>query len=642
MICSRCGTYVARNEIVCPVCGAPADHTAKEEGLQAIRQGKHVNEIPVAAPAPVRRRRGSSRDAGAAHTLPESAATPIYFDADRIAAARAAEDTQGLKRPTHRAEDQIAAEAGNASVKGKARGIKLHTVTNHMINWVHMTVAGVAVLMLLLVGAYFYLTRSMNGQLILARSGFDTSSEALWQVGQEAMDIGSVDKAIQLMEMAAQKDGDLNANVDGLLQLAGAYEASGDTLHAMELYRHIYTDLATFRSEAYRSMIRLLLAAGKDAEAADLMKTAYETTGLTTFREQRNVLLPPVPVVDTTAGTFATEKDIHLTAREDDQIYYTLNDTAVLPDEGILYESGIHLAEGVYTLRAVSVNDGLVSDPLAASYKIIMPTPQKPNVNLAPGEYNKPKKVNLRLGDDDRKAAAKAVRAGKQPEKMTIYYTVDGSIPNTDSPIYTGEKIALPNGNKVTINAIVYNAFGKASNMMSVSYKITAKPYPLNAYELDDTIGGYKLNQTTRAAFEEKEGKGKAAESVSIPRTDIQAERVTYDWGTATFIFRPKGWMLQGITLKNDHLSAPRETHIGMTEAEIVAKYRDLGQLVGPTGKRGLYYSKDGVYGRIEPTDTGKTITYSCYSVDSKKLVLIYTLDASGSCTEISWTYSVV
>ena len=47
---------------------------------------------------------------------------------------------------------------------------------------------GAALFVLLIVGAYFYLTRTMNGQMILARLGRDTTSQALWRVGEEELD----------------------------------------------------------------------------------------------------------------------------------------------------------------------------------------------------------------------------------------------------------------------------------------------------------------------------------------------------------------------------------------------------------------------------------------------------------------------
>ena len=61
---------------------------------------------------------------------------------------------------------------------------------------------------------------------------------------------------------------------------------------------------------------------------------------------------------------------------------------------------------------------------------------------------------------------------------ITIYYTIDGSIPDEDSPVWDGETaIQLPGG-YVTLRATAVNGYGKASNTLEVLYKIEQKPWP--------------------------------------------------------------------------------------------------------------------------------------------------------------------
>lgn len=105
-----------------------------------------------------------------------------------------------------------------------------------MINWAKMSIALAAAAVLLLVGAYFYITRTASGQRILARMGKDTTATALWEVGEEALDVGNIDQAITDFEKAREQDGEDNVNVDGLLLLGSAYEANGMAEEAMALY----------------------------------------------------------------------------------------------------------------------------------------------------------------------------------------------------------------------------------------------------------------------------------------------------------------------------------------------------------------------------------------------------------------------
>ena len=119
-----------------------------------------------------------------------------------------------------------------------------------------MSIALAAAVVLLVVGAYFYITRTASGQRILARMGKDTTATALWEVGEEALDVGNIDQAITDFEKAREQDGEDNVNVDGLLLLGSAYEANGMVEEAMALYEDIYTNIVPTRPEAYRNMIR--------------------------------------------------------------------------------------------------------------------------------------------------------------------------------------------------------------------------------------------------------------------------------------------------------------------------------------------------------------------------------------------------
>ena len=61
-------------------------------------------------------------------------------------------------------------------------------------------------------------------------------------------------------------------------------------------------------------------------------------------------------------------------------VYYTVDDDAVLPEDGILCENGsIIPKEGAITLRAVAVSGDLVSDPISVSYTFYYP--RRPRLN---------------------------------------------------------------------------------------------------------------------------------------------------------------------------------------------------------------------------------------------------------------------
>lgn len=153
-------------------------------------------------------------------------------------------------------------------------------------------------------------------------------------------------------------------------------------------------EVSPFRSEAYTALISMYLEQDRGPEAADMMLLAYENTDRENFRQQREDFLPAMPEVSLTAGRYeisAMEQDISLTSPQGYDVYYTVDDDAVLPEDGILCEDGsIIPKEGAVTLRAVAVSGDLVSDPISVSYTFYYPTPPAPKCNLAPQYLQNP------------------------------------------------------------------------------------------------------------------------------------------------------------------------------------------------------------------------------------------------------------
>src|SRR5699024_9130407 len=111
--------------------------------------------------------------------------------------------------------------------------------------------------------------------------------------------------------------------------------------------------------------------------------------------------------------------------------------------------------EGTITLRAVAVSGDLVSDPISVSYSFYYPTPPAPKCNLAPNTYKTLREVSLRAGALSETQAAGLTKA-EQAEiesHYVYYYTIDGSTPTAESPVYDGTPIKLPSG-RVKLTAV--------------------------------------------------------------------------------------------------------------------------------------------------------------------------------------------
>ncbi len=642
MLCPKCGYYTDREDTVCPECGEILNAIAggPAGGAEAIRQGKRarqaIHDAAERQSSEARRRRRS----GASHATVEMPVirdeqeddVPVFTVSEKGAVGDDNDEDTVFERRHRPVYDEDAALEEQAKAytewieKGGNQRLK-------MVNWMKITVAIVAAVIMAVVGGWLFLKKTDQGQKLMARLGREASSSALWSVGEDLMNTGDMEGAIVNFEKAKKQDENAGlVDPDGLLMLASAYEAAGRTDDAAALYEKIYTDTPS-RTEAYVNHIRILRSSGKPgdlARAGELMKTAYQMTGEASFETQRRDLLPAPPEVDLTAGYYEAKKYIAITSYQGYDVYWTFDENAELPSGGTLWTERVFLDEGIWNLRAVAVNGELVSDELKGTYKIIMPSPQTPRCNLAPGPYKTRQKVRLKPGLDN-----------ENDDDIVIYYTVDGSNPDADSPIYTGEPVQLPSGHTVTIKAVAVNKYRKVSNMLEVSYKIEAKPYPLTAWEMKETIADLELNKTTMADFQSRYGEGTQVEMEKNADFETECRKYEYPWGYAVMNMAKRNWVLVELYFKDGTFNAPRGTGVGDPMDFVVGKFKDLGQLKSTSGNRGLYALDNGNDGKIwkQEEKTGKQIVRYRIRNEGHYYVLDYHIDPDGTVAAVDWWY---
>ena len=590
MLCPRCGYYTEKEETVCPECGEILNTgtDAPYSGAEAIRQGKRARQaIHEAAERTMeirrRRRSGASRATVEMPALKDEKEEEDTFPEYRVSEAEIAGEEGGEAVVFERRRRTVYDE--NDDIQDQARAYT-EWIENgggkrlKMVNWMKIAIAGIVLIALVTVGGWLFLNKTEGGQKVMARLGKEATSSALWSVGEDLMNNGDIDGAIDSFEKAMRQDeAEEHVDVDGMLMLGSAYESAGRTEDAAKLYEHIYEGTPS-RPEAYVNHIRILQNNGRLAEAGNLMKKAYENTGESTFQTQRRDLLPEVPVVDPVGGFKENKVMLNLYSTQGYDVYFTFEDEehATLPQDGILFKQKKLLDEGTWNLRAVAVNGELVSDEIKGTYKIIMPSPQMPQVGLAPGAYKTRKKVTLRPGKDNEK-----------DDDIRIYYTVDGSTPNVDSPEYSGEPVLLPTGHKVTIKAIAVNQYEKESAVQEVSYKIEVKPYPLTAWQIDETVSGLELNKTTMQAFQAEYGTGQEVEIETSKNSGFTSalRKFEYPWGYAVMNLNKKTWVLVELHFTDKStFKAPRDTNVGDQKDYVIGKFRDMGQVASASGNR--------------------------------------------------------
>ena len=602
MICKQCGSILREGAAVCDQCGAEIVTPRTGTGTAARRQGR--------APQPETEHIGSA--------APEW--TPVLRDTP-VSRGQHRRRAEGAGRPSARRGMPPAPTTGKKMARRPRE--KVHPVHRMMVNWTLVCTVLAVLLVLALAGGFLFLKFTDQGQLILARMGKEANALAMWNYGQELLDQGYVDRSISTFEQAYEMEPEREDIYDRLQQLADAYEA-GDRMADAERTYMTLIDLEPENPTAYLAVIRMMQNQSRQLELSSFLLTAYQNTGEVSFLRQREDLIPSTPTASIDAGTLLRERDVELLSAEDYEMYYMLDGEEELPENGVLYTEPIHLNEGTHVLRAVAVSNDLISDELNIKYTITLPKPAAPVTTLQPGEYESRRKVGLRYVETDDE---KLSEDPKQKE-ITIYYTIDGQTPNSNSPIYhEGEPFLLPLG-RCTVKAVAVNGYGKVSNVMERTFKVTKGRFE-SYFNNEDEFSEFTILKTTRDDFVKKFGNPLKEEEISESFMKGICVKLTYAWGEARFTMMTNGYTLYSVDTTLSSVTGPRKTKIGMDEKDVTAKFRDMEQAYDQNGDRSIYWDKDaGVSGKLyHLDDTHDRIDYIYTRQDNGVVTLSYYLE---------------
>ena len=285
-----------------------------------------------------------------------------------------------------------------------------------------------------------------------------------------------------------------------------------------------------------------------------------------------------------------------------------------LPEDGILFESPIKLTEGTHIIRAVCVSSALVSDEVSLKYTIFFPSPSAPKSRILSGTYSR--RVRMKLYMD--------TTNDTPGQEVTIYYTIDGTAPNSESPIYTDEGFLLPPG-RVKVRAVAVNQYSKVSNELVADFRIDL-PFKNFFRDTNDQFKAFKVGTTTYDAIKKLYGEGKAETVDDANATNGKALRVTYDWGEMRF--SAVGETLISVSTNYASMVGPRNTRVGMKVNEVTEQFRDMGQVANARGNRSIYYDDATGYARYyKDSDTSAHLEYVYKREDGGLTTLTYELE---------------
>lgn len=623
MICEHCRREANNSAHICPHCGSPLRSYSGQSGIAAMRQGRaHV-------PPPVYGQKQDAVDAWLLNSRTSASAPEKSYASD----AGRPQNKRGLQRQDARSMPQGSRPKGGRPRPVKARGVNRALLITVFLSLCFVVAVTLFILAIRTTPGHLILMRAVQGDeakenSVIVMIGEDKAAKALWTIGTELIDQGYIDRSIETYQRAYELDPDIDNLYERLLSLAEAYEAGGRISDAEGVYHMLYTEVDKKNPLAYRYAITIMMDQERLFEATDLMKKAYEQTGELSFKSQREQLVPLAPTASLLAGSHELERETELISLQDYDIYYLINDSeGELPEGGTLYTAPIQLPEGVYTIRAVCVSSSLISDEVTFRYNITLPTPRAPKSRLAPGEYERPQRIYLYTLDKDGKQST------LEKEKVTVYYTLDGTVPNSDSPIYTDEGILITGG-KTKLRAVCVNQYGKISNELNADFRVNQK-YKTFFRDEDDQFKQFTLGVTTYAEMKKNFGEGQAENITDEALTgDKQAIRVTYNWGEACFT--ANGEVLYAISSQYASHTGPRGTKVGMKLKEVTELYRDVGQPANAKGNRSIYYDEVTGYAKYWQEDEKHgRLEYVYLRPDGGMTTLTYRI-ADGIVTSIS------
>jgi tetratricopeptide (TPR) repeat protein len=270
--------------------------------------------------------------------------------------------------------------------------------------------------------------------------------------------VGDYENAIAYMGRAVElKPNDIAAR----MAWSDYYYANRDFERAVEVLLEAiaspdYTWLQ--KDQCYDRLIWIWDSQRRYQKIVDLLKESRDEDLLSEY----SLYLSPPPIFSEEQGVFTDSLSLRLSAEKRGKIFYTIDGSEPTANSS-QYTAPIFLDDGDFYVAAVFENEyGIFSEVVVQNYFIDKRAPEPPRIALSSGRYIQKTLINVEV-----------------PEGCLVYYTTDGSIPNSESSALYTSPIAIPFGvTEYTFVAVNEEGFVSASVERTFEYRIESSITP--------------------------------------------------------------------------------------------------------------------------------------------------------------------
>lgn len=157
------------------------------------------------------------------------------------------------------------------------------------------------------------------------------------------------------------------------------------------------------------------------------------------------------PVFSLDEGKYSEVQEVTLSA-SGETIYYTTDGSDPTSASTEYTEPILLSTEGKTQIKAIAYNEKKIPSLIVSkTYEIEFPVADAPVVTPSTGQYSTATQITITV-----------------PESYTAYYTIDGSVPTTESMLYTGP-VEMPEG-QTLFSAVLVSKTGKMTQITKRNY----------------------------------------------------------------------------------------------------------------------------------------------------------------------------